>query len=96
MKKLILGIVFIFTVSFAFATNNVSEDFNKAKSVQIENAVNNSVYNPDSVSGICAITVSAYNQDGELVGSRTLYFQSESTYHCALLTAAFRKAIQQK
>jgi hypothetical protein len=87
MKKIIVGIVFLFTVTFAFATNEISEDFNNAKSLQIETAVNN----PDSVNGICRITISAYNQDGELVGSRTLYFESESSYHCAQLTAAFRE-----
>lgn len=94
MKKLILGIVFLFTVTFAFATNNVSEDFNKSINTQVENAVNNSVFYLDNVNGICAITISAYNQDGELVGSTTLYYESESSYHCSLLTAAFRKALQ--
>mgnify|MGYP003624702796 CR=1 FL=1 len=81
MKKIILGIVFIFTVSFAFATNDVSEDFNKSKNTQVKNIVNNSVFYVDNVNGTCVYTLTVlYSFGGISYAETTTYTTDASSY----------------
>lgn len=87
--------MFLFAVSFAFAGNDSNSNRIIETNIQIEESAIDSIIFLDKVVGICTINIRAYNQDGELVGSATLYFESESAYHCAQLAAAFREALQQ-
>ena len=45
--------------------------------------------------GICAITLTVYNQDGEVVSQNTFYLEAYSEIHCAQLAGAFRRFVQQ-
>ncbi|MFK8058767.1 MAG: hypothetical protein AB8B78_01635 [Polaribacter sp.] len=88
MKKVILTLVLSFSFLFSFGSN-LSEKNLKEKSELI--TINNLVKN---VIGSCTITIKGYNQDGELVHYHQFTVPANSRIHCAQITMAFRKIIE--
>ncbi len=89
MKNLFLSVVLLLTVSFVFATNDVE----KVSAFDVEDTINlsediNSLdttefsWNLDSLDkllGTCTITVTTYNEEGEVIDTQTISFESTET-----------------
>lgn len=53
------------------------------------------IKSPIAEFGTCAITITGYNQDGEIVSQNTFYLEAYSEIHCAQLAGAFRRFLEQ-
>jgi hypothetical protein len=92
MKNLFLSVVLLLTVSITFASNDVEKvsTFDVEKTISsIENL--NSIddtgfsWNLDSIDkllGTCTITITRYNQDGEVIDTHTFVVSANSASHC--------------
>ncbi len=92
MKNLFLSVVLLLTVSFAFANNDVEKisTLNVEKtisSIENSNSINDIEFswNLDSIDkllGTCTITITRYNQDGEVIDTHTFVVSANSESHC--------------
>ncbi|MFY0631525.1 MAG: hypothetical protein JXR05_14165 [Flavobacteriaceae bacterium] len=103
MKKIFLSVVFLLTVTFAFALNNVE----KASSISLEEAIesvksmettsaNYLLVSDNSVEdfGTCTLTLTFYNADGEVIGGGTLVINDVgSAAECDAIGDAIEDAI---
>lgn len=98
MKKVLLSLAVVFIMS-SFTTANTDVEKNTLESINpIELATFdylNEATNSLEKFGTCAITVTSYNQDGEIVSQNTFYLEAYSEIHCAQLAGAFRRFLQQ-
>lgn len=72
------------THSFANENKNSSTNLNEEELI-----TQSEVLNFNENLGDCTITVNAYNQDGELVYSRSFTIYAASWYHCQQLADAY-------
>ena len=97
MKKIILLLAVVFVMSsFTTAPTSVEKH-----SLEFINPVelttfdySNETTNSLEEFGVCAITVTGYNQDGEIVSQNTFYLEAYSEIHCAQLAGAFNRFLR--
>jgi hypothetical protein len=99
MKKVLLSLAVVFVMS-SFTTSNTDVEKN---TLELFNPVelttfdySNEATNSLEEFGTCAITITATNQDGEIVSQNTFYLEAYSEIHCAQLAGAFRRFLERQ
>jgi hypothetical protein len=84
MKNVFFALAFMLIGTFSFANENSLLNYNEEGLI-----TKTEILNYDENLGDCTITVTAYNQDGEIVYQSSFTIWAASWYHCHQLANAF-------